>query len=79
MSLPYDEDFSGDDDFADETGRRRPGFWTILISLLVLLALLATLIAPLLGNRSRYRPRPTPPPSILLEAWQVPTNPPDNN
>ena len=65
----FDDDDYDDDDDDDEgaSGPYRPGWLTILISLLVMLALIATLILPLLRSRIRYRP-PTPTPNILLEA-----------
>lgn len=50
----------------DEPGSRKPGLVMVLITLLLILAILSTLIWPLL----QYRPRPLPtsPPGILQEA-----------
>lgn len=55
-----------------ETGGYRPGWLTILISLVILLALLATLIAPILQRPARYRVNPTATPSFLKEAGSEP-------
>ena len=69
MMLPnndnYDDDYFADDDESSN----RPGVLTIIISLLVLIAMLASLVAPLLYNRYRNHPPPTPTPNILLEAY----------
>lgn len=56
--LPVDED--------DEPRSRKPGLLTVLITLLLVLAILATLIWPLLPSWRRHRPTPTP--GILQEA-----------
>lgn len=55
--LPPDEE--------DEPSSRKPGLLTVLITLLLVLAILSTLIWPLL--QIRHRP-PTPTPGILQEA-----------
>ena len=69
MTWPDDDLLWGDDDEDDgPTGPYRPGWLTILISLLVLFALIVTLLLPVLTSRLRYRSLPTPTPHILLEA-----------
>ncbi|GIK40350.1 MAG: hypothetical protein BroJett011_41830 [Chloroflexota bacterium] len=50
----------------DEPRGYRPGLITVIITLLLILALLATLVWPLLQIRPRYLPTPTP--SVLREA-----------
>lgn len=62
MSPNSPELFEPDD---DETVGKRPGWLAVVISLLVLAALLASLILPVLEAE---RPRPTPTPRILLDA-----------
>lgn len=57
--------FEMNDPDDDDTVDNRPGWLVIIISLLVLAALLASLILPMLQSE---RPRPTPTPPILLEA-----------
>lgn len=60
MTRPDNEPFVG----APENNK--PGIITILLSLLVLLAMLASLVWPLL--QSNHRPQPTPTPGFLQEA-----------
>lgn len=50
----------------DEPRSRKPGLLTVLITLLLVLAILATLIWPLF--QIRHRRLPTPTPTILQEA-----------
>jgi hypothetical protein len=50
----------------DEPRSRKPGLVMVLITLLLILAILSTLIWPLLQHRRR--PLPTPTPGILQEA-----------
>lgn len=58
----------------EHTENNRPSLVTILISVLILLALLATLIFPLLRSNSWQVPRPTPTPSFLREAQKFEEN-----
>jgi hypothetical protein len=46
----------------EEPGRRRPGLVLILVTLLLVLAMLATLIGPVLRAGPRRQPTPTPTP-----------------
>jgi hypothetical protein len=50
----------------DEPRSRKPSFVKVLITLLLILAILSTLVWPLLQNGRR--PLPTPTPGILQEA-----------
>lgn len=52
----------------EETESYRPGPITILLTLLLVLAMLTTLIWPLLYTRSGRPPTPTPTPTFLREA-----------
>lgn len=58
------EDIPTEDD--DEPQSRKPGLVMILITLLLILAILSTLIWPLLPNGRRHTPTPTL--GILQEA-----------
>lgn len=60
----WPEDIPVEDD--DEPRNRKPGLVMILITLLLILAILSTLIWPLL--QSRRHPVPTPTPGFLQEA-----------
>jgi hypothetical protein len=51
--------------FADDTAQGRPGLIVVLITLLLVLAMLATLMWPLLRTRPRRQPIPTPTPVYL--------------
>jgi hypothetical protein len=53
--------------FADDTAEGRPGLIVVLITLLLVLAMLATLMWPLLRTGSRRQPTPTPTPVYLHE------------
>lgn len=55
-----------DEDFDDEPSSRKPGLLTVIITLLLVLAILSTLIWPLL--QIRHHPPITPTLSILQEA-----------
>lgn len=54
--------------FEEPEESRKPGLLTVLLSLLVLIAMLATLVWPLLQARYRPIPTPTPTPLFLQEA-----------
>ncbi|GIK44082.1 MAG: hypothetical protein BroJett011_79150 [Chloroflexota bacterium] len=56
--IPTEED--------DEPQSRKPSLVTVLITMLLILAILSTLIWPLM--QYRRRPLPTPTPGILQEA-----------
>jgi hypothetical protein len=58
---------SGYDDEDDAEPGHRSGLVTKLIILLLILALLGTLVWPLLRVRHRYFPTPTPTPLFLRE------------
>ena len=57
-----------DEPMGDDLHRYRPGPLTILITLLLVLAMLATLLWPLLRPGPRYQPVPTPTRGLLQEA-----------
>jgi hypothetical protein len=61
--LPPDDEPCLEDSEGSRTG---PLF--VLVTLLLVLAMLATLIWPLLRNRPQRQPRPTPTPIYLQEA-----------
>ena len=69
MTLPNDDFFADDEDLDEGATGYRPGLLTIIISVIIMLALLTTLIAPLFRNRYRLRHPPTPTPDILQEAY----------
>ncbi len=52
----------------EEEGRRGPGLVLILVTLLVVLAMLATLIGPMLRAGPRRPPTPTPTPAYFQTA-----------
>jgi hypothetical protein len=58
LELPPDDE--------NEPRDYKPGLLTVLITLLLVLAILSTLVWPLLQIRHRYPPTPTP--GILQEA-----------
>jgi hypothetical protein len=63
-----------DDDFGpDPPQNNRPGPLTIVITVLVLLAMLTSLVWPLLYAGPRPRPTPTPTPPFLQEAHLIQT------
>jgi hypothetical protein len=62
--IPLDDEIFIDDSKED----RKPGLMTKLVLLLLVLALLSTLVWPLLRIRFRGSPPPTPTPSFLQEA-----------
>jgi hypothetical protein len=70
MISPHEDSLPEDDDF-EHIGKYRPGLVTILISLLIVLALLASLIIRILQAGRYRRSIPTPTPRILLEAGLV--------
>ncbi len=61
--------FLQDDELlSDPPQNNRPGPLTIIITLLVLLAMLTSLVWPLLYAGPRHHPTPTPTPPFLQEA-----------
>jgi hypothetical protein len=57
-----------DEIVANETEERKSGLITTLITLLVILAMLSMLVAPLLRSGPHRLPTPTPKPEVLQEA-----------
>ncbi len=67
MIIPDEESFLTDSE------RYKPDLITVLLTLLVLLAMLTSLVCPLLqtGQRRQPTPTPTPTPVLLQEARAV--------
>ncbi len=65
MIIPEEESFSTDSE------RYKPGLITVLLTLLVLLAMLTSLVCPLLQTGQRRQPTPTPTPVLLQEARAI--------
>jgi hypothetical protein len=57
-----------DETVANETEERKSGLIPMLITLLVILAMLATLVAPLMRSGPHRLPTPTPKSEVLQEA-----------
>jgi hypothetical protein len=76
MSCPTPEDrreaeqrpIIQDQELSLEEARRRPGLILILVTLLVVLAMLATLVGPMLRAGPRRAPTPTPTPFYFQTA-----------
>jgi hypothetical protein len=56
-----------------DSRRHGPRLILILVTLLIVLAMLATLVGPLLGIRPRRQPTPTPTPALLQEVRSIVT------
>ena len=64
--IPQDDELT-----PDLLQSNRPGPLVIIITLLVLLAMLTSLVWPLLYAGPRHRPTPTPTPRFLQEAHAI--------
>ncbi len=65
MTIPDEESFLTDSE------KHKPGLITVLLTLLVLLAMLTSLVCPLLQTGQRRLPTSTPTPVLLQEARMV--------